>query len=176
MSNKILVTYASRASSTAGVADAIGKTLAESGLEIEVRPMQEVHDLTPYSAVVAGSAIRMDSWLPEAMQFVERHQVELNKKPFATFLVCLALSAKNEKRLEKAKQGAANYLQPVRELVTPISEGRFAGALDLSKIPELRYRLLFRVGASLGIFPEGDHRDWGAIQQWASDLPERLLE
>lgn len=176
MSNEILVTYASRASSTAGVAEAIGKTLAEGGLEVDVLPMQEVHDLTPYSAIVAGSAIRMDSWLPEAMQFVKQHQEELNKKPFATFLVCLALSAKNEKRLEKAKQGAANYLQPVRELVTPVSEGRFAGALNLSKIPELRYRLLFRLPVMFGVFSEGDFRDWDAIRQWASDLAENLLE
>lgn len=174
MSNKILVTYASRAGSTVGIAEAIGKTLTESGLEVELRPMQEVHDLTPYSAVVAGSAIRMDRWLPEAMQFVQQHQDELNQKSVATFLVCLALSAKNEKRLERAERGAANYLQPVRELVTPVSEGRFAGVLDLSKIPELRYRLLFRVGTSLGIFPEGDHRDWDAIQQWANNLPEKF--
>ena len=34
MSNKILVTYASRTGSTAGVAEAIGKTLAESGAQV----------------------------------------------------------------------------------------------------------------------------------------------
>ncbi len=176
MSNKILVTYASRAGSTVGVAEAIGKTLIENGLEVVVRPMLDVHDLSPYRAVVAGSAIRMDSWLPEAMKFVERHQVELNQKPFATFLVCLALSATNEKRLEKSKQGAAKYLQPVRDLVTPVSEGRFAGALDLSKIPELRYRLLFRVPVMLGFFAQGDFRDWNMVRGWANDLSTKLLE
>ncbi len=45
---KILVTYASRGDSTAGVVDAIGKTLAERGLDVEVCPMKEVYDLTPY--------------------------------------------------------------------------------------------------------------------------------
>ena len=40
MSNKILVTYASRTGSTVGVAEAIGKTLAESGLQVDVRPMR----------------------------------------------------------------------------------------------------------------------------------------
>ncbi|MBI5957219.1 MAG: flavodoxin, partial [Chloroflexi bacterium] len=57
MSHKILVAYASRAGSTAGVAEAIGKTLSENGAQVEVRPMQDVKDLTPYGAVVAGSAI-----------------------------------------------------------------------------------------------------------------------
>ena len=42
MSNKILVAYASRAGSTAGVAEAIGKTLTESGVQVEVRPMASV--------------------------------------------------------------------------------------------------------------------------------------
>ena len=56
MSNKILVAYASQTGSTAGVAEAIGKSLAESGEHVEVRPMQDVKDLAPYHAVVAGNA------------------------------------------------------------------------------------------------------------------------
>jgi menaquinone-dependent protoporphyrinogen oxidase len=176
MSDKILVTYASRAGSTVGVAEMIGKTLREHNLTVDVMPMQEVDDLSPYRAVVAGSAIRIDRWLPEAMQFVKRHQAELNQKPFAPFLVCLALSATNEKRLKKAKQGVSNYLQPVRDLVTPVSEGRFAGVLDLSRIPELRYRLLFRIPVMLGFFAEGDFRDWNSIRDWANNLATKLSD
>ena len=71
MSNKILVTYATRTGSTIGVVEAIGQTLAESGVEVEVRPMQEVTDLSPYQAVVAGSAIQGKQWLPEAMRFLD---------------------------------------------------------------------------------------------------------
>jgi menaquinone-dependent protoporphyrinogen oxidase len=92
MTNKILVTYASRGGTTTGVAEAIGKTLAESGAEVEVRPMAEVTDLSPYGAVVAGSAIQGGQWLPEAMQFVRGHQAELSSKPFAAFLVCMTLA------------------------------------------------------------------------------------
>src|SRR5690349_16479148 len=92
MSNKILITYASRAGSTAGVAEAIGKTFAEQGIEVDVCPMQEVQDLSPYRAVVVGSAIRGCKWLPEAMQFVQSHQTELAQKPFAVFQVCITLA------------------------------------------------------------------------------------
>ncbi|OGO34223.1 MAG: hypothetical protein A2W35_03650 [Chloroflexi bacterium RBG_16_57_11] len=86
MSNKILVTYASRTGATAGVAEAIAKTLAENGAEVDVYPMQEVFNLTPYHAVIAGSAVQNRQWLPEAMQFIRTHQTELNRKPFAMFL------------------------------------------------------------------------------------------
>ena len=69
MSQKILVTYASRTGSTVGVAEAIGKTLIEGGAQVDVLPMKEVTDLSAYRAVVAGSAIQAGHWLPEAMRY-----------------------------------------------------------------------------------------------------------
>ena len=47
MNNRLLVTYASKTGSTAGVAEAIGKSLAESGAQVEVLPMRDVRDLAP---------------------------------------------------------------------------------------------------------------------------------
>jgi menaquinone-dependent protoporphyrinogen oxidase len=172
MSNKILVTYASRTGSTAGVAEAIGQTLAESGAPVEVRPMQEVTDLAPYRAVVAGSAIQGGRWLPEAMQFVQTHQAALTRKPCAAFLVCMTLAMGNG----KYREHVVDWLQPVRALVRPVSEGFFAGVLDISKIPSLRDRLKFRVSAALGVWSEGDHRDWDAIRAWAESISPLLQE
>ncbi|MCB0202691.1 MAG: flavodoxin, partial [Anaerolineae bacterium] len=86
MSEKILVTYASRTGTTAGVAEAVGNTLDSSGLPVDVLPVSAVQDVTPYRAVVAGSAIQGKQWLPEAMQFVQTHQAALRRKPFAAFL------------------------------------------------------------------------------------------
>ena len=167
MSNKILVTFASRAGSTAGVAQAIADALVESGAEVDVYPMQEVRDIAPYRAVVAGSAIQGKQWLPEAMQFIRTFQTQLARKPFAVFAVCMTLAMRNG---EKYRPQVAEWLMPVRTLVRPVSEGLFAGALDISKIPSFGDRLKFRLSVVFGVWSEGDHRDWDAIREWASGL------
>jgi menaquinone-dependent protoporphyrinogen oxidase len=165
--NKILVTYASRFGSTAGVAEAIGKTLIESGVQVDVLPMRKVKDLSPYQAVVAGSAINAGAWLPEAMQFVQTHRAELNQKPFAAFLVCMTLAMRNA---DQYRGHVADWLAPVRALVRPVSEGLFAGGLDISKIPSFSDRFKFRLSVLFGVWKEGDHRDWHAIHAWAEGL------
>ncbi len=172
MSDKILVTYASRTGSTAGVSEAIGKTLSESGTQVEVLPMQDVKDLVPYRAVVAGSAIQAAQWLPEAMQFMRTHQAALSQKPFAAFLVCMTLVMKDG----EYRHVVADWLGPVRALVKPVSEGLFAGVLDISKVPSFRERLKFRISVMMGVWSEGDHRDWDAIRTWSADLKPLLEE
>jgi menaquinone-dependent protoporphyrinogen oxidase len=172
MSDKILVAYASRTGSTAGVAEAIGKTLSENGVQVEVRPMEDVKDLAPYRAVVAGSAIQGRQWLPEAMQFVRTHQASLAQKPFAAFLVCMTLTISNG----KYRAQVADWLQPVRALAKPVSEGLFAGTLDISKVPSFSDRLEFRLSVAFGVWSEGDHRDWNAIRAWAESTRPLLLQ
>jgi len=172
MSNKILVAYASRAGSTAGVAEAIGKTLTEGGAQVEVRPMKDVEDLTPYRAVVAGSAIQNKQWLPEAMQFMQIHQAALTQRPFAAFLVCMTLAMK---KADKYRGFVEDFLQPVRALVKPVSEGLFAGVLDIRKVPSASDRFKFRLSVVFGVWSEGDHRDWNAIRSWADSIRPLLL-
>ena len=171
MSDIILVTYATRTGSTAGIAEAIGQTLAADGTQVDVRAMTEVSDLTPYRAVVAGSAIQNKQWLPEAMQFVQTHRSALAQRPFAAFLVCMTLAMpKKDYRAQ-----VAGWLQPVRTQVRPVSEGLFAGVLDISQVPTWRDRLMFRISVLFGVWSEGDHRDWEAIRAWATQL-KPLLE
>ena len=168
---KILVTYATRTGSTFGVAEAIAETLREHDLAVDVVPVQEVTDLSSYQAVIAGSAIQNRQWLPEAAQFVQKHQAELSQKPFAMFAVCMTLAMKNG---ERYRPQISEWLAPVRRLVRPVSEGIFAGALDISKIPSFGDRLKFCLSVLFGVWSEGDHRDWDAIRAWAESLPAKL--
>ncbi len=173
MNKKFLVTYASRFGSTEGVAQAIGKTLSENGMNVDVLPMREVKDLSAYQGVVAGSAINAGAWLPEAMQFMQTHRAELARKPFAAFLVCMTLTMKNG---EQYHRHVTTWLEPVRMLVKPISEGLFAGGLNISRIPSFGDRLKFRMSVLFGVWKEGDHRDWNAIQKWALELKPLLSQ
>ena len=188
--NRILVTYASRAGSTAGVAEVIGKTLRTStpppslrdtspifqitenrggwaGAQVDVMPMQDVKDLSPYRAVVAGSAIRKSKWLPEAVGFIQTHRETLARKPFVMFTVCITLAMSDS---EQYRSAVAGWVAPVRAIVRPLSEGLFAGMLDFSKLPVNLDTLKLRATVASGIFPRGDRRDWNAIRAWAESL------
>jgi len=77
----------SRAGSTGEVAEAIGQVLCEAGAAVDVRLAKEVTDLSPYRAVVVGSAVYMGKWMPEAVKFVETHRDALSRMPVAYFLI-----------------------------------------------------------------------------------------
>ena len=171
MSNKILVTYASRTGSTAEIAEAIGKTLSEGGVQVDVIFMNDVKDLSTYQAVVVGSAIRGSKWLPEAMKFIQTHRSTLAKKHLAMFTVCITLAMKNA---ESYRAGVAGWVTPVRALLQPLDEGFFAGMLDFTKLPVNWDTLMLRLSVALGLFPSGDHRDWNAINTWAKGLRSAL--
>ena len=182
---KILVTYASRTGWTTGVAEAIGKTLAEQGAQVDVLPMRAVENLSGYDAVIAGSGINGASWLPEALEFVRAHQTELQRKPFAAFLVCMTLAtlapgaSAGVKNGEQYRDHVATWLDPISALVKPVSKGLFAGGLDISKVPTFKDRLGFHLSVLFGVWKEGDHRDWNAIREWALQtnklIEERLV-
>ncbi len=57
MDNQVLVTYASKHGATAKIVEKIDQVLGQSGLSTDVLPVDSVGDLTPYKAVVLGSAV-----------------------------------------------------------------------------------------------------------------------
>jgi menaquinone-dependent protoporphyrinogen oxidase len=171
MTNKILVTYATMTGSTKGISEAIAKTLMELGANVDVIPMKEVKDISEYKAVVAGSPIQAGRWLPEAMDFMQIHGQNLNRKPFAAFLVCMTLAMTKGNNYRDA---ISDWLLPVRNIVPPVSEGLFSGILDIKKIPSFSDRLKFRISVMTGIWKEGDHRDWEAVRIWTTNLKNYL--
>ena len=74
MDNQVLVTYASKYGATAEIAEKIGEVLGQAGLHTDVQPVEEVSDLTPYKAVILGSAVYIGRWRRSAVKFLEANE------------------------------------------------------------------------------------------------------
>jgi menaquinone-dependent protoporphyrinogen oxidase len=161
----VLVLYATRAGSTAEVADFIGRKLAERGLSVDVEGVTAEKDLRGYRAVVIGSAVRMGKVLPEIREFVHARRTELEKVPVAYFVVCMTMQEDTpENRAE-----ANGTLDPLRAEVQPVEVGLFAGKVDYSKLGAGT-----RLMAKLADLPAGDFRSWTIIEEWAGALAGKL--
>lgn len=158
---RVLVAYATWAGSTAGVAERVAEVLNRSGLAAEAARAKEVRDVSPYGAVVLGTAVHAGKLHPDALKFLDRNKADLGSKPFAAFVVCLAMKESDEK--SRATAGA--YLDPVRLRIKPLSEGLFAGAYDPQKLGFVERQIMKMIKA-----PPGDFRKWDEVEVWAASL------
>jgi menaquinone-dependent protoporphyrinogen oxidase len=163
VNQRVLVTYATRAGSTVGVAAAIGETLSKRGFQVDVKPVKENPAVEGYAAIIMGSAVNGANWLPEAIDFVRNNQDALNRLPTALFCVHIMNTGSDEKSLERRRA----YLKEVRPLIPPVEEAYFAGMgmdpASASGFERWIYRT-FKIG------PEGDCRDWNKINGWAETV------
>jgi menaquinone-dependent protoporphyrinogen oxidase len=171
MSNKVLVTYATQGGFTAGIAEEIGKTLAEAGAKVNVRNVNSVSDLNTYQAVIVGGAIHSGKWLPEATKFIESNEEILRQMPTAIFQVCMMLATDNE----SYKAMVPAWLDPVRTKINPVAATSFTGGVDLAQYPKLTDKLGMRIFLASVKLKPGDYRDWDAIRTWAKNLKPSLL-
>jgi menaquinone-dependent protoporphyrinogen oxidase len=194
---EVLIAYASIAGSTAEVAEAVGNAMKDQEIQIDVRPIREVQDVTVYGAVIVGAPMIV-GWHKEAMDFVQTNQAALGKIPVAYFITCIELTQTgrttvgpvpifldpnlghpptNPDKLSIKERRALSegYLQAVlgnAPQVEPVSVGFFGGKIDYSKLklfPRLFVKVVIRA-------EEGDRRNWQAIQMWAEDLGHFLVD
>ena len=123
---RVLIAYASATGSTVDIAAAIGRTLGERGFAIEVRPVKEKPPVDGYQAVLVGSAVQGGSWLPEAVDFVQANQPDLNRLP--TVLISVHFFSRGDDA--KSEERRLAYLDTVRPLVPLAATAFFAGRFD----------------------------------------------
>jgi menaquinone-dependent protoporphyrinogen oxidase len=160
----VLIAYASRCGSTGSIAEAIGNVLCGMGASVDVRLVGNVKDLSPYQAVIVGSAIRRGNWLPEAAAFVKSNQDRFSRLPIAYFVVCLTMKDDTPENRDKALA----YLDPVRKdapRIRPAAVGLFPGVLDFSRLSFVNRSIFKAKGVS-----EGDYRNLAAEKGWASNV------
>lgn len=158
---KVLVAYATRCGSTREIAQAVAQDLRGRGCAVDLRAADKVATLSGYEAVVLGSAVRFGRWLPEAVDFVRRHQAGLKRIPTAF----VAVHIRNTGGDEASRKARFAYLDPARALVKPTVEAFFSGKMDVARL-SLSERLLFKLMKGR----DADLRDWPAIHSWAKNV------
>ena len=166
MTERILVAYATRYGSTAEVAEAIGEELRRSGADVDVRPVSEVRDLSPYRAAVIGSPIYMGKWLPESQIFIERNQQRLRTIPVAYFAVGLTVTDRSPEILRKAEAS----MDAVRMLVNPVEVGIFPGRLESGGLSFTDRTIIKMIRAKTG-----DFRDVQVVRAWAQAVCRKFM-
>ena len=173
---RVLVAYASRHGSTAGIADRIAERISGSGIEASSVAVSQVDDIDSYDAFVVGSAAYMFHWMNEARAFVKRHRPVLAEKPLWLFssgpLGEELVDDKGRDILEASRPKEFDELQTT---LNPIGERVFFGAWDPEAPPVgMAERFMKKLPASTEGLPAGDFRDWTAIDAFADEVADTL--
>ena len=158
--DRVLIAYASATGSTVDIAAAVGGTLGERGFSVDVRPVKEKPSVDGYQAVLVGSAVQGGNWLPEAADFVQANQSDLNLLPVALFSVHF-FSRGDDVNSQKRRLA---YLDTVRPLVPLAAVAFFAGRFDQ------RTTAVGLPGWLARLTPTMDFRDWQVIRAWAQTI------
>lgn len=165
----ILVAYASRLGSTKAIAERIAARLETHGLEAIVRPVTAVTDPGPFGAFVIGSAVYAGHWLKEASGFVRDHEAELSVRP-----VWLFSSGPVGRTATKVAPVRPAEIQELSSATDARGHRVFAGALDRDAVDGSELGFADRFVAKRFV-PEGDFRDWPAIDAWADEIAGQLV-
>lgn len=172
----VLVTYATRHGATAGIAERVADLLTAAGLSAEVRPVQDVKGVDAYDAVVVGGAAYLLHWLKDAVTFVRRFRTELASKPVWLF----SSGPLGTDLVDKSGNDVLATTRPkefdeLASLVHSRGERVFFGAYDPAAAPiGLVEKVTRHLPAARAAMPEGDFRDWTAIDAWASEIAAEL--
>lgn len=167
---KVLVGFATAAGSTGDVARRIAGVLSEYGHEVEALDVDDVRDAGRYDAFVLGSAVHDQAWLPRASEFLSRHRRTLADKPVWLFSVGLPGAFRGPMR-KWATLEENDILAELVGDVSPQGHRLFTGVVTprgLGRVGAWVFRLLG------GRF--GDFRDWAAIEAWAKQIAEDLVD
>jgi menaquinone-dependent protoporphyrinogen oxidase len=155
---KVLVTYATVHGSTKEIAEKVGDVLKSKGMEVDVKSVTDISDVSAYEAAVIGAPVMKFSFLPPARKFVKKNKDYLSKIHVAYF----SLGFKMIDDTPEGRDWMMKKLKVVTKVVEPVDVGLFGGRYQK---PEKGLKMPF---------PEGDWRDWDKITAWAAGLATKL--
>ncbi len=168
MDKRILVTCASKYGATREIAEKIGGTLRQAGLQVDVLPVDGVRDLSSYQAVILGSALYIGKWQKEAVAFLQAHEKTLADRPVWLFSSGPTGEGDPVKLIDGVRVPAD--LQPLVERIQPRDIAVFHGYINPDK---MNFIEKFAI-KNLVKKPFGDFRDWDMIVAWAAAIADAL--
>ena len=172
----ILVAYATRHGATRGIAERITERLRAAGLDAEARPAAEVRDAARYDAFVVGAAAYMFHWLEDATTFVQRNRALLAERPTWVFSSGpVGTEAVDKEGRDVLVASEPKEFAEFRDAIHPHDEKVFFGAIDPASKPiGLAERVMSLMPAAKAALPQGDFRNWPAIDAWADAIAHEL--
>jgi menaquinone-dependent protoporphyrinogen oxidase len=167
MNNRVLISYATRYGATAEIAEKIGETLRGAGLDVEVLPVDQVRDVSAYSAVVLGSAVYAGQWRKEAADFLKANAGALGQRP--VWIFSSGPTGEGDATALMKGWNFPEVLKPIADAVKPRDIAFFHGDIDMQKLNFGEKLIVKGVRA-----PVGDYRDWEAISAWAGEIAAAL--
>ena len=159
---RVLVTTASRHSSTAELGAAIARVLRLRGIDaVEALP-GEVWDLSDYDAVVLGSAVYAGRWLPAAVSFVNRLGPQLTTRPVWLF----SSGPVGDPPVPTQGPDVTRVVASTRARDHRV----LAGRLDADSLGFVA-RAMVRVVKA----PSGDFRNWAEVAAFATEIADSLM-
>ena len=106
---RVLVTYASRMGATQEIAEAIGRQLQRSGVQITVAACADDISSKGFDGVIIGSAIYTRRWLKAATRYLKRHADEFDphEHGFSTAVPAARAPVMNRSRLRGQSHGSS---------------------------------------------------------------------
>jgi len=166
---QVLVTYATRLGSTREIAERVAARLRARDVRTTTAPIEAVDDLGAFDAVVIGSALYAGHVLREARDFIRHQRDELATRP-----VWLFSSGPVGDLAVRSDPVVPGEVKGLLRSINARGHQSFAGALDRSAVDRAAFPVLERIVAKRFV-PEGDWRDWPAIEAWAEAIAAALL-
>ena len=168
---ELLIAYVTRGGSTAEVAEALGVSLREAGILVQVEPMNQVESLLGWKALIVGAPLYMGGFPGDLYKFFQRHRETLDVLHPWCFV--LGPTRNNPKDFESARDQAEKQFKKY-PWFTPAELRIFGGKWDPMTMP-FPFSLLLKLPANpMRKIPASDIRDWAAIREWGQGIARQV--
>lgn len=149
------------------VAERIAATLRDAGIATDLQPSHHAGAAAGYDAIVFGSPVYDQCWLPDGDEFVRRNAAALAQRP--VWLFSVGSFGDRTRIIGPLVRREPRNIRAVQDTVHPRDYRVFAGVIERRRWPAPAHLLYHAFGGRFG-----DNRDWDDIEAWARSIAKAL--